>query len=296
MFQITLENIQAIKKAVFDIEENTIVEFTGDNSNGKSILSKVIQALTSGDIKHKDVRMTLINDDSDAGSVIFIHNQEMLGCVLKPETRDSFVVYDKDMNDISTRIVRYMSEGGIDELVQAFGFRTYAGGDICLQLSPTWGAIPFVTTSGAVNNDIVQDITVDKIADEFLRSFHDITFPIFKDRIGKLRNQVESYNTILSNMTDYDWEAYGRVADKMKSIWESIQYYQYFTLDDIPVPPINKIVSLPYYQIDYIPLIHVGPIMEPLDSMSKEMKHLVDVLQGVCPTCGRPLVDCERNH
>ena len=63
MIKIELQNIQAIGSAEINIAENTITVFSGDNSNGKSILSKVIEAVTSGDIKTKDIRHRDIIDN-----------------------------------------------------------------------------------------------------------------------------------------------------------------------------------------------------------------------------------------
>ena len=45
MFNISLKNIQAIEDASIMLDDHTIVEFTGDNSNGKSVISKVISAM-----------------------------------------------------------------------------------------------------------------------------------------------------------------------------------------------------------------------------------------------------------
>lgn len=294
MFKITLENVQCIKNTVFEIEENSIVEFTGDNSNGKSVLSKVVGALTSGDIKHKETRLTLISDGCDFGSVIFLHNKEMLGLVMRIETRESFICYQGNIDDENTRIIRFLNEGGIEELVYQFGFRTYDKGGICLQLHPTWGAIPFVTTSSAINNDIVRDITTDKVADEFLRMYKTVTYPIFKDRITRLNSQVEKYKSILDNMTDYDWEAYGKVADEMLRVYKAIEYYQYYQIEELPIPPISKIIDLPLIQLDPIPIVRIGPIMQyGLYKMEEELNSLHDVLSGKCPTCGRPLIECK---
>ena len=181
MFKIDLQNIQAIGNAHIVVENNTIVEFVGDNSNGKSVISKVIENLVSGDIAHEDVRRTLIKDNTEQGVVIFTYNEKQLGLILKPAVKDSLIMYKPNIiDDPENAIFRAINDAdGLNAIVREFGFRAYANGDICLQLHPTWGAIPFITTSGATNNSIVEDITRDKIADNFLSSFQTITFPIF---------------------------------------------------------------------------------------------------------------------
>ena len=78
MFKIDMVNIQAIGEAHIELEENSIVEFVGDNSNGKSILSKVIEYLTKGDLIQKDVRQALIKDTEQQAVFIMTHNKEQL--------------------------------------------------------------------------------------------------------------------------------------------------------------------------------------------------------------------------
>ena len=78
MIKIDIQNIQAITTAEIIIKENTITVFSGDNSNGKSILSKVIQAVTSGDIKNKDIRRSLIKDGAECGIISFINDMCLL--------------------------------------------------------------------------------------------------------------------------------------------------------------------------------------------------------------------------
>lgn len=290
MFKIEIKDVQAIRSATMIIEENTIVEFTGDNSNGKSVVAKVIQALTSGDIRHKDVRRTLINDESEEGIVVFTHKQESLGIIMREESKDSIIAYTPDISDNTTGIFRAMDDPeGCDALVRQFGFRVYAGGDICLQLSPTWGAIPFITTSGSINDAIVQDITVDKIADEFLKTFQTITFPLFKDKIKSLKHEKEIYESALNNMESYDWRAYEDIGNRMRETYNIISKLSFLELEDIPIPNLE---ILPVSEIDLktLPIIEFYDYVPGITPIEKELDDLLQILNGVCPTCNKPLV------
>ena len=290
MFKIEIKDVQAIRSATITFEENTIVEFTGDNSNGKSVVAKVIQALTSGDIRHKDVRRTLINDESEEGVIVFTHKQESLGIIMREETKDSIIAYTPDISDNTTGIYRSMNDpDGCDALIKQFGFRTYAGGDICLQLSPTWGAIPFITTSGSVNNDIVQDITIDKIADEFLKTFQSITFPLFKDKIQKLKHEKEIYQSALDNMESYDWKAYEDIAIRMTETYNMLNKLSFLEIDEIPIPnlevlPVNELNILP------LPIVEFHNYIPSITPIDKELDDYLAILNGICPTCKKPLV------
>lgn len=291
MFKIDLQNIQAIGNAHIVVENNTIVEFVGDNSNGKSVISKVIENLVSGDIAHEDVRRTLIKDNTEQGVVIFTYNEKQLGLILKPAVKESLIMYKPNIiDDPENAIFRAINDAdGLNAIVREFGFRAYANGDICLQLHPTWGAIPFITTSGATNNSIVEDITRDKIADNFLSSFQTITFPVFKEKIARLQKEHDSAKAVLDNMESYDWRAYDAIYEELSEVYQQIKDYEYCYIDDIPVPDLS-VVPVSNIQIPDIPIIQFYDSC-PMISYPKSLDDYLKVLSGVCPTCGRQLFE-----
>lgn len=291
MIKIDLQNIQAITTAEIIIRENTITVFSGDNSNGKSILSKVIQAVTSGDIKNKDIRRSLIKDGAECGIISFIRDNTQLAFILKEEVSQSFVLYNDDVKDESRKIIRGLNDKtGMELLCKKFGFRTYADGDICLQLSPTFGAIPFVTTSGRVNADIVQDITVDRIAQNFLDSFKTITYPTFKQSLANMKREKEHVEKTLEVIEDYNWREYEQIADEMQSIMDVIRSYSFVKLDHLQVPP-----KVEFYNVIDCNLrkLHIPEMIPPFELLDKVhgVDELVSMRNGVCPTCGKLL--CE---
>lgn len=291
MFKIDLQNIQAIGNAHIVVENNTIVEFVGDNSNGKSVISKVIENLVSGDIAHEDVRRTLIKDNTEQGVVIFTYNEKQLGLILKPAVKESLIMYKPNIiDDPENAIFRAINDAdGLNAIVREFGFRAYANGDICLQLHPTWGAIPFITTSGATNNSIVEDITRDKIADNFLSSFQTITFPVFKEKIARLQKEHDSAKAVLDNMESYDWRAYDAIYEELSEVYQQIKDYEYCYIDDIPVPDLS-VVPVSNIQIPDIPIVQFYDLCSRIP-YPKSLDDYLKVLSGVCPTCGRPLFE-----
>lgn len=295
MFKIDLQNVQAVGDAHIVIENNSITEFTGDNSNGKSIVSKLIERMTNGDIRNKEVRRTLIKDGEEQGVVVFTHDTEQLGLILREEARDSLVMYKPNIKENSNEyIMRSISDwDGCVQLIKQFGFRTYDRGNICLQLAPTFGAVPFVTTSGTVNDEIVQDITTDRIADEFIKTFQGITFPIFRERILRLKKDRDSTQAILDNMESYDWKAYEDIAERMSEVYQAIKGYEYFLLEEIPVPKLS-VLPVVHHNVTELPVVKFYDLANPIVEIVDELEAYVEVMNGVCPTCGRPLV--EREH
>lgn len=292
MIRFTLDNLQAIEHAVIEVDDNSIVEFIGDNSNGKSILSKFLQYLLSGDIMDKDTRRALIRDDATSGSLLIQHNKKQLACFITEERGTCQVVYIPDCTAQDKKtIVRRFGEGGIDKLLHAFGFRVYAKGEICLQLHPTWGAIPFITTNGAVNNEIVDDITIDKIADNFIESFEKVAFPTFKARLKAMNEKLADRTKVLENMTTYDYQAYGDVAAAMKEVYDTVANYKYSELTRPHIPPRIEFVNLPRANFTRPKSFIGGPICGTLTRPSKSLAELKVIMEGTCPTCGRPFIE-----
>lgn len=291
MLQIDLMNVQAIGEAHIEIEDNSIVEFVGDNSNGKSIVAKIIEALTKNDLKNEETRMSLIKDDTEHAIAIFTHNKEQLGIILKPEVKDSCLIYTPNVDEPNTRYIRCVSDReGCDVMIRKFGFRSYTNGDICLQLSPTFGSIPFITTGGATNFDIVQDITTDKVADEFLNAFKTITFPTLKERLNKLKAQRDSSQAVLDNMEVYDWRAYEKMAEELSQIYRELQYADLFHIDAVPIPDLSFVPTLDY-SIKPIPIIEVYEFCPYIKDIGRPLQDYLSIYNGVCPTCKRRLFE-----
>lgn len=291
MIKIELQNIQAISAAEINISENTITVFSGDNSNGKSILSKVIEAIVSGDIKNKEIRRAIIKDYTEVGVVSFTDGKKQLAYILREEISQSCVMYSDDITKENSHIVRSLNDKtGLEALNKKFGFRVYANGSICLQLSPTFGPIPFVTTNGAINSEIVQDITVDRIAQNFLDAFKTITYPTFRQRIANLKNEKTHVEQMLSVLEAYDWKRYDELANQMQEIYNAIATYTITKIDDIQVPPDIKIYELNPIKIKDI---QKPTLFEPFQSIN-EISGIGDLTllrEGICPTCRRPMVE-----
>lgn len=293
MIKIDVQNLQAIADAHIEIPENGLVEFTGNNSNGKSVISKVIEAMTSGDIRNKDIRRTLIRDHCEQGVIVFTHNHEQLGLLLVEELAQSMIMYKPDrINKPDEVVIRSLNDiEGCEFLITQFGFRIYAKGSICLQLAPTYGAIPFVTTNGAVNGEIEKDITTDRIADEFLTTFQSITFPIFKERIKKLSAERERAQTILDNLDGYDWREYEKLAEQLKVRYQAVRSYKFIQLNTNMTIPNLKIAIVPDIKLrcpTIVKFIDYGP---QLKTYENTLNQYIDIMNGVCPTCGRKFIE-----
>lgn len=293
--RVELDKIHAIDYAVIEFGKNGIVEFTGDNSNGKSALSRAIKYITSGSIRDKEMRNNLIKDGCDEGKILFAKGNEALGFILRRDSIDSVCVYTPDI--VAQRpeetIVRSLTDTGYQELVYKFGFRTYAKGEICLQLFPTYGSIPFVTTNGRTNNEILADITEDRVAQEFIENYEKITAPAFRSRHKTLQQQELSYQTLINSCTKYDYNEYKRLSMEIGAIVAAIGKYQYYEIAEIPIPPNVEIIDVPRYHIPEVPIVRFYPIKSRIEDGSQLIIDYENAMNNRCPTCLRLLTEVD---
>lgn len=290
MISFDLKNIQAIADAHIQFEDNSIVGFTGNNSNGKSIIAKVIEALTKGELQDRDTRQSLIRDGTGQGVFIMTRNKCQLGLILTEEIKDSWIMFWENM-DTNDKILRPLGDKkAVEILSHKFGFRTYQKGDVCLQLSPTFGAIPFVTTSGSTNDEIVKDITRDRIADEFLSAFSTITFPAFKNTISNLKQKRSNMAMALENMESYDWRFYNDIALRMQEVYKVINVCKFYGIEEIPIPPAD-VIPVKSLVLQEIPLVEFYDDAPTIKEINNELDDYIQLLNGICPTCGRSLIE-----
>lgn len=291
MFQFDFQNVQAIGDAHIQIEENSIVEFVGDNSNGKSVLSKMLDAITKGDLTDLETRNSLIKDYTEQAVFIMTYRTRQLGILLKRELKESYMVFTPNINDKDVAFVRNISDvEGCEQLVHKFGFRVYSKGDICLQIAPTFAPIPFISTSSRVNGEIVKDIKTDKVAQSFIDSFSGITYPAFKERVKNLKAQIQSMQTVLDNMELYDWRKYEEFVESLGKHYRRLEKLDYFELSEVPIPRFGN-VPPGDFQLVEIPIIRIYDYGKLLTPIGKELDDYVSIMNGVCPTCKKRIID-----
>lgn len=288
---VELENVQAIKHAFIDLGTGGITEFIGDNSNCKSALSRVIEYMTSGDLRDKETRESLINDNEDECRILFSKDKEILGLILRRNRNDSVVIYNPDVLIESNpeMVMRSIGDPGHEELLYKFGFRTYENGNICLQVCPTFGAIPFITTKGKSNKEIVDDITSDKVAEEFLDNYEKLTSVALRSRLKTLEKQKESLKTLIDACVIYDYEKFRELGMLLGEDLMNIGQYYPYQLDsiDVDIPPTDELIDIPKYTIPEFEIQTIYPLKSPIQSFNEVLTNLENLENHRCPTCLR---------
>lgn len=287
--KIILHNCQGISDSVITLPPNSLVEFVGDNSNGKSTISRYIEHMNKGDLQLSEIREPLIKDGCAASQFAIVSdNGAQLILLLYRESGKSYMAYVPDVNNPTVGISRPLSDrDGCKKILHKFGFRSYANGDICLNLAPTFGGIPLVTTSGKTNFEIIEDFTKDGVADEFLRGYKEITRPIFVQKTKAYSSRKAELEKLVAVNLYPDWEF-------CKTFHEDNEKLATAIAKVVFLEPVDYTRPQAYHVVEMSPVTYQRPcafVYPYCEDMTKELREVIEYNNKRCPTCGRQYLE-----
>lgn len=289
MFLIKVENLQAIEDVTLELPSTGIVQFSGGNSNGKSIIIKTITRILSKKIESQKKRMALIRDGKEFGTLSLGFKDKILTCNIHQErARTTMILYDINTKETITRSLR---DGGFNELAEAFGFRTYGSGEVILQVQGTFEAVPFVTTSAALNFEMINSVVSDTVAERFLTSF-EATYKAAKIEAARLANAIALADSNIKLVKTYDYSAYATMYNKLKKLYDVCRLLKPLELRKVEIPPKLIVIAKPPTLIK-IPFYSGVPLSPSLESLSGNIKDMAIIRDGRCPTCNKLILERE---
>lgn len=286
---VELINIQSIKKATYILEEKGITQITGDNSNGKSILIKAMSFVANTNIKDKDERESIINDNSTLGSITMERNNMRLKVVVSRARENCYYELTRSNGSVITRTIR---EGGLELLAEEFGWVAFDG-NICLQIFETFGVMPFVNNRASSDYEIIDYIITDKVANDFIETYESITYPAFKKYASNLKSTVDNVERTLSSITFYDIPKHEDILYKLKNYQRNLEYIKICNVEKLPITKALKYVEINLINVVRLPIFKIIPLIEETISLSRLLDDYHLALNGKCPTCGTKLKDRE---
>lgn len=285
---ILLKNIQSIKNGQYTFPDAGLVQILGANSNGKSILIKVISAIATLKIKDNDERRALINDACEEGSVSMQYKGKMLIVKLHEDRNKCLVALFRSKDE---KIIRTFRDCGIEELLEEFGFRVYNKNSLCLQVFETFGQMPFVNTSNAVNYEIVEAVTTDTVAQNFLTNFKEITHKKAREQLKQLDIKIEGLKQTRNSLVIFDHVAYSEMTNKMLKVYNVLKYLEPIHVEKLNIPPKVKFIDIAPPSIERVKFVTPMPVLSKVTSFTEVLKEMKSIREGKCPTCGKPLLE-----
>lgn len=286
--EVILKNIQSIEEGCYTFPDVGLVQILGDNSNGKSILIKVISAIASMKILDEDERRALINDNVDEGSITIQYKSKILIVKLHEDRNKCVVALIRNKEE---KIIRTFRDGGIEELLDEFGFRVYNKNAICLQIYETFGQMPFVNTTVGVNYEMIDAITTDTVAQTFLTNFKEVTHKKAKERVKNIDIKLEGLRKAKTTLILFDHEAYENIGSKMREVYNILKYLEPIELEFVHIPPKVNLIDIKPPRLEQVKFVTPLPVIEKIPSLYETLADLKKISEGKCPTCGKALID-----
>jgi len=319
--EMKLFNIQGHKYSVIEFPKTGIVQITGDNSNGKSSLTRVLDDIIKCQLHNRGVRLSLIHffdEVTDAQFVLQFYDNTELHVNIDTEVSKTYYKYTNEIGEET--LAHASNRDACMDLIRSIGF------DPLLHICDADRPKPFQTTTGSENYQIlstcITDISADKtieVAEQYLEKFQ-----------GYSKHYTEQVSTLKmsrSKLVLYDEELSRNLVEKLKVLRSIYEYESYevsklskiiisepYPLDNLsnlefPQARLNTISFVqPHDMVDVdfdfewyvlsglnLTFSHVLPKVPDLsdctfDSMDSTLTDLELLRSQICPTCGRGFI------
>lgn len=186
-----------------DLPSTGIITITGENSEGKSVVTKAFRAFISGQLSSLNIRKSLVNWDKDWAEIeIERDDGALLKAHITIEARDTFIEYS-DPKDDSTVYTRYLRDGGYDDLVSEFGLHWDKDHGMSLNVYETFDPLLFVNTSPSVNDAMLSYCLSDPRVERSIENQNSFVDHVEND-IQQLISEQMSIRAALSSIVVYD--------------------------------------------------------------------------------------------
>lgn len=283
---IHTRGIQSHDDVLIELPETGLVVFSGDNSNGKSVIRKVLEDTIAYNINKAKVRKSLISKDRSEGSLEIIkYDGSSLYVNINLEASQTWVRLTRANGEIVTR---YLADKSIPDLVREFGFHYNNTRDISLNICDSDDSILFFRTSHATNGDIL----VSALTDTEAQTRYDVLYEQYQEALSNRRQFLDNLQIAQAAkeaLVLYNIEEEQELHDACARAASLLSRFYWPNLKEVPemifLPTINvRTLRLQgYTELPHIPILRMN-----IRDMSAVSRDLIHIEKGVCPTCQRP--------
>ena len=319
---IHLQNIQAIRDYTFEFPETGLIRFSGNNSNGKSIITKTTLDIIRGNITKPIVRNTLINKHAVVGEITYeTYDGQSLFVHLQREHASTYVTLSVPNFE---PVTRYLADKSWLQLVHTFGFVYNENRDIALQIIDDDSLLLFLATSDRINGELLQTASSDALAENALEQFRDLQKYIQRVKGEQIHNEL-IYKQTLGDFKVWDLEPLEKEERTLDTYLRILENFVPMTLPELPdmtsvefytilslnLPGVMDMTPIEYYPLPECYLVDI-PDMTPIEfyelsilnipdlaypliidlqfslpDIEETMQDLDVLREGRCPTCGK---------
>lgn len=287
--QIKATNLQALADVTIDLPPTGLVVFTGENSNGKSIIPKTLRILLSGMLRKPRKRASLVNRHASFAEISFLRSDDVK--LTAHISKAANVTYVKLERPGEEPIVRYLADKSYVDLVYAFGWHYDAASGISLNLAEEEEALLFYKTPNSVNFTVTETATSDHVANKVAANFEE-TLKTTRATRDKWTQDVQSYLVARSQLTVEDTAPLQEKLSKMERLYKNLSAVYFPNIPEIkPVPKVKcRNIYFPNIpKVKYPKIYSLDVNIPDILGVAAELKAL---REHKCPTCGRGF-DCD---
>ena len=286
--QIITRNIQNHKEIVIDLPPTGLVLFSGENSNGKSVIVRATRDLLQNNIKKPRCRAELVNRKATFGEITYVREDDVaLTLHVTREAAGTYVVLQQPGCD---DIVRYIADKNYMDLVKLFGWNICEDTSISLNIAEGDDALLFYKTPNKVNGKVLQSANTDPVAEMVLEQLDNTLSDARKFKDNAVA-QTRIIATTLSGLEIHDIDALTERKAKLEYYLRNLSVVYIPTLPEIR--PVPKVRINPFYKpvlpnIKYPRVVKTGCVLPDITNLAQEIATLKE---HKCPMCGRGF-DC----
>ena len=201
--QIKTHNIQTHRDITIDLPPTGLIRFSGENSNGKSVIRKVWNDIIRNDLTKPMVRNRDIKFGEQYGEVLFVRDD---GAELYYRIHHEAAQTYAELRMDGKVLRRYLADKNINELVEAFGMHYSDVADRSLNVMDSDEALLFFKTPYKANGDLLQTALRDHKAERALEELQRVTKETKRVKT-EFEKQIAISEAAKAAMTIYDVEA-----------------------------------------------------------------------------------------
>lgn len=283
---IHTRGIQSHDDVLIELPETGLVVFSGDNSNGKSVIRKVLEDTIAYNINKAKVRKSLISKDRSEGSLEIIkYDGSSLYVNINLEASQTWVRLTRANGE---SVIRYLADKNIPELVREFGFHYNDTRDISLNICDSDDSILFFRTSHTTNGDIL----VSALTDTEAQMRYDVLYEQYQEALSNRRQFLDNLQVAQAAkeaLVLYNIEEEQELHDTCARAASLLSKFYWPDMKEVP-----EMIFLPTFNIrtlrlqGYVELPHIPVVRMNIRDISAVSLDLIQIEKGVCPTCRRP--------
>lgn len=281
--RIHTHHIQSHMDVNIELPETGIVAFTGNNSNGKSVIAKVTNAIISGKLTRPKERRTLINRRFNCGSVEYErYDGVILRVVIHVEAAQTYAELEVPGEK---PLRRYLADKSIPQLVKEFGFDYNVEHEVSLNIHNDDDQFLFVNTKHTTNCACLANTLSDPYSEQAYNQIAMIADEV-RETVKKLEQQKTATDAILESLPTCDIESTDTRRKKMLYIAKNLKHFPEHECPRIVGVPDVVVINLPgaLPKVKYPTIINLPTNFPDIVQLGRDLN---DVLKGVCPTCKR---------